>query len=279
MQASEPTGAPIGRARTVRSRRSRSARTAERSSPSPRPASRRDTGSRSLRVLDACRRLCDRGEHQRGRDDVRHRRWRRRDALGHCNKCRPRLDRDSSAGDVAFSPTESLVAFAREGTHSESQGDAEIWDVARKARPKILNGEGDPHKYYLGWAVAFVWTAGCSRLLDATGSSTSGMSAAAGSSERWSTQRGYRRTLSASVQPGRERPCHLGWRLLRVAVERRDRCTDRTETHCWRARDYGPLLADGNSACWRCTPTARAWTSIPTLEAPRVRGREPHAEP
>ena len=62
---------------------------------------------------------------------------------------------DYSAGDVAFSPTESLVAFAREGTRSENQGDAEIWDVARKARPKILNGEGDPRDYYLGWAVAF----------------------------------------------------------------------------------------------------------------------------
>ena len=60
-----------------------------------------------------------------------------------------------SAGDVAFSPTESLVAFAREGTHGENQGNAEIWDVARKARPKILNAEGEPRDYYLGWAVAF----------------------------------------------------------------------------------------------------------------------------
>jgi len=62
---------------------------------------------------------------------------------------------DSSAGDVVFSPTDSLVAFAREGIHAENQGDAEIWDVAGKARSEILNGDGDPLNYYLGWAVAF----------------------------------------------------------------------------------------------------------------------------
>jgi len=65
------------------------------------------------------------------------------------------------AGAVAFSPTEPLVAFVRGGWDVggavEGGGDAEIWNVARRARiatlevDKVAGDEG----YVLGWTVAF----------------------------------------------------------------------------------------------------------------------------
>jgi WD40 repeat protein/tRNA A-37 threonylcarbamoyl transferase component Bud32 len=60
-----------------------------------------------------------------------------------------------TAGDVAFSPTEPLVAFVREGYLQAGQGYAEIWDVARRSRVASLQVDvGDPG-YVLGWAIAF----------------------------------------------------------------------------------------------------------------------------
>ncbi len=60
-----------------------------------------------------------------------------------------------AAGGVAFSPTEPLVAFAREGTRGAGQGDAEIWSVPDDSRVGILRPVGDGEDYFLGWAVAF----------------------------------------------------------------------------------------------------------------------------
>jgi WD40 repeat protein/tRNA A-37 threonylcarbamoyl transferase component Bud32 len=60
-----------------------------------------------------------------------------------------------AAGDVAFSPTEPLVAFAREGTLEQGQGYAEIWDVARRSRIASLQVDTVDPGYVLGWAVAF----------------------------------------------------------------------------------------------------------------------------
>jgi WD40 repeat protein len=61
----------------------------------------------------------------------------------------------SAAGDVAFSPTEPLVAFAREGILEQGQGYAEIWDVARRSRIASLQVDTVDPGYVLGWAVAF----------------------------------------------------------------------------------------------------------------------------
>jgi WD40 repeat protein/tRNA A-37 threonylcarbamoyl transferase component Bud32 len=65
------------------------------------------------------------------------------------------------AGDVAFSPTEPVIAFVRGGWGNggpvEGGGDAEIWDVARRARITTLKVDtvaGD-EGYVLGWTVAF----------------------------------------------------------------------------------------------------------------------------
>jgi WD40 repeat protein len=60
-----------------------------------------------------------------------------------------------AAGDVALSPTQPLVAFAREGTLEEDQGDAEIWDVARSTRIRALTTGAEDDEYFLGWAIAF----------------------------------------------------------------------------------------------------------------------------
>jgi WD40 repeat protein len=60
-----------------------------------------------------------------------------------------------AAGDVALSPTQPLVAFAREGVRTGDQGDAEIWDVARTVRIRRLDTDGDHEEYFLGWAIAF----------------------------------------------------------------------------------------------------------------------------
>ncbi|MDH4176701.1 MAG: hypothetical protein OEV72_03905, partial [Thermoleophilia bacterium] len=68
------------------------------------------------------------------------------------------------AGDVAFSPTEPLVAFAREGLRGPGQGDAEIWSVPDGSPDEVvpdgspvqsLRPAGDGEDYFLGWAVAF----------------------------------------------------------------------------------------------------------------------------
>ena len=65
------------------------------------------------------------------------------------------------AGAVAFSPTEPLVAFVRGGWVNggpvEGGGDAEIWDVARRARIATLKVDtvAGREAYVLGWAVAF----------------------------------------------------------------------------------------------------------------------------
>ena len=45
-----------------------------------------------------------------------------------------RIGDGRTAGDVAFSPTEPLVAFVREGYQQTGGGEAEIWDVARRSR-------------------------------------------------------------------------------------------------------------------------------------------------
>ena len=56
------------------------------------------------------------------------------------------------AGDVAFSPTEPLVAFIRDGWRQGGGGDWEIWDVARDSR--IAERE-IVDENILGWAIAF----------------------------------------------------------------------------------------------------------------------------
>ena len=68
----------------------------------------------------------------------------------------------SGAGDVAFSPTGSLVAFVREGWNPttalfEGGGNAEIWDVARRSRIATLqvNAGAPDREYGLGYAIAF----------------------------------------------------------------------------------------------------------------------------
>lgn len=60
-----------------------------------------------------------------------------------------------AAGDVAFSPTEPLVAFAREGTRASGQGDAEIWSVPAGSPARVLRPVAGGDDYFLGWAVAF----------------------------------------------------------------------------------------------------------------------------
>jgi WD40 repeat protein len=66
----------------------------------------------------------------------------------------------SAAGDVAFSPTEPLVAIIHEGWRAggpvEGGGDAEIWDVARGSLVTTLRVDVPGlTNYFLGWAVAF----------------------------------------------------------------------------------------------------------------------------
>jgi WD40 repeat protein len=60
-----------------------------------------------------------------------------------------------AAGAVAFSPTEPLVAFAREGLRAAGDGDAEIWSVPEGSPVRILSPVGGGEDYFLGWAVAF----------------------------------------------------------------------------------------------------------------------------
>jgi WD40 repeat protein len=60
-----------------------------------------------------------------------------------------------AAGDVAFSPTEPLVAFAREGTRGVGQGDAEIWSVPDGSSVGVMRPVGGGEDYFTGWAVAF----------------------------------------------------------------------------------------------------------------------------
>jgi len=62
-----------------------------------------------------------------------------------------------NAGDVAFSPTEPLVAFVVDGYLQSGGGDAEIWDVARRsfARRSLVTTLHIDDADVLGWAVAF----------------------------------------------------------------------------------------------------------------------------
>jgi WD40 repeat protein len=62
---------------------------------------------------------------------------------------------DGSTGDVAFSPTEPLVAFVREGFLREGQEIAEIWDATRRSRIATLQIAARDQEYFLGWAIAF----------------------------------------------------------------------------------------------------------------------------
>jgi WD40 repeat protein/tRNA A-37 threonylcarbamoyl transferase component Bud32 len=63
-------------------------------------------------------------------------------------------------GDVAFSPTEPVVAFVFEGWGNsapvEGGGNAEIWDVVRRERITTMQLETKPSSgFALGWTVAF----------------------------------------------------------------------------------------------------------------------------
>jgi WD40 repeat protein len=68
-----------------------------------------------------------------------------------------------NAGDVAFSPTEPLVAFVVDGYLQSGGGDAEIWGVGPGRRQdEVVQGGSlvttvhiDDHAGVLGWAVAF----------------------------------------------------------------------------------------------------------------------------
>ena len=62
-----------------------------------------------------------------------------------------RIGDGRNAGDVAFSPTEPLVAFIVDGYLESGGGDAEIWDVARRSLVTTLHIDDA----VLGWAVAF----------------------------------------------------------------------------------------------------------------------------
>jgi len=55
-------------------------------------------------------------------------------------------------GDVAFSPTEPVLAFVRDGWRQSDGGDSEIWDVERRSRVTAMD-IGSPS--VLGWAIAF----------------------------------------------------------------------------------------------------------------------------
>jgi WD40 repeat protein/tRNA A-37 threonylcarbamoyl transferase component Bud32 len=61
-------------------------------------------------------------------------------------------DGGAAAGDVAFSPTEPLVASIRDGWQRGGGGDWEIWDVTRRSR---IVGRELAEGYILGWAIAF----------------------------------------------------------------------------------------------------------------------------
>ncbi len=63
-----------------------------------------------------------------------------------------RIGDGRNAGDVAFSPTEPLVAFIVDGYLQSGGGDAEIWDVARRSLVTTLHIDAAD---VLGWAVAF----------------------------------------------------------------------------------------------------------------------------
>lgn len=54
------------------------------------------------------------------------------------------------AGDVAFSPTEPLVAFV-----PEAVAKIEIWDAAEQSRVKTLQVPTKDPEYLTGWAIAF----------------------------------------------------------------------------------------------------------------------------
>jgi len=59
-----------------------------------------------------------------------------------------------AAGGVAFSPTDQLVAFSREGPREAGQGDAEVWSVHEGSPVTILSPAAGGEDYFLGWAVA-----------------------------------------------------------------------------------------------------------------------------
>jgi WD40 repeat protein/tRNA A-37 threonylcarbamoyl transferase component Bud32 len=68
----------------------------------------------------------------------------------------------SSVGDIAFSPTEPIIAFVHEGWGNggpvEGGGNAELWNVARRSRIATLQVDttpGSDEGFVLGWAVAF----------------------------------------------------------------------------------------------------------------------------
>jgi WD40 repeat protein len=59
---------------------------------------------------------------------------------------------NSAPGDLAFSPTGSLIAFVRDGYLASGGGDIEVWDAARRVRvTKVLVDSVS----VFGWALAF----------------------------------------------------------------------------------------------------------------------------
>jgi WD40 repeat protein len=63
-----------------------------------------------------------------------------------------RIGAGGPSGDVAFSPTEPLLAFVREGWRQSRGGDTEIWDVARRSRIAAIDIDS---AWVLGWTIAF----------------------------------------------------------------------------------------------------------------------------
>ena len=125
------------------------------------------------------------------------------------------------AGDVAFSPDGSTLAFVH-----EHGGDAEIWDVARRSRIATLPVRSGKSYY----AIAF---------------SPDGRTLATGSLDDplvrvWDVRTrkliararpGQRRLADARLQRRRPHPCRLGLRARRVALGRGHRSPDRTDAH------------------------------------------------
>jgi WD40 repeat protein/tRNA A-37 threonylcarbamoyl transferase component Bud32 len=63
-----------------------------------------------------------------------------------------RVGDGTAAGDVAFSPTEPLVAFVRNGWLQGGGGDWQLWDATRRSR---VRGVELDEPFTLGWTLAF----------------------------------------------------------------------------------------------------------------------------